>query len=104
MVRPVQSPARMVQKNVVVTTGEETGPVTVELVPAATISGHILDEDGDPLNGCIVQLEFPQRPGPANGLAAAQGRGTAADGEYRLYDVTPGKYIVKAQCRQPAFQ
>ena len=104
MVRPVQSPSRTVQKSVVVNAGEEAGPVTVELVPGSAISGHILDEDGDPLSGCIVQLEFPKRPGQPAGMAASQGRVSASEGEYRLYDITPGKYIVQAQCRQPAFQ
>ena len=30
--------------------------VTVELVPGAAISGHIVDEDGDPLPGCMVEV------------------------------------------------
>ncbi len=46
---------RWLWKNVRVSAGETSPSVTVELIPGSILSGRIVDEDGDPLNGCIVQ-------------------------------------------------
>src|SRR5580698_10207344 len=51
-----------VSKNIEVKTGESAGPVSVELIPGATVSGHIVDEDGDPLPNCFVQVHPIKNP------------------------------------------
>ncbi|HML18135.1 MAG TPA: carboxypeptidase-like regulatory domain-containing protein [Bryobacteraceae bacterium] len=82
--------------------GEIAGPVTVELIPGAVISGHIVDEDGDPLNGCGV-LPHPaahlERGVPMRGRPSSN-----ADGEYRISGIPSGKYIVSVNCYQPVFE
>ena len=91
-----------VMKTVEVKAGESTGPVTVELIPGASISGHVLDEDGDPLQACNIQIH------PAKHLdQGVQMSGMTPsndDGEYRLYGIAPGKYILSAQCHHTIFQ
>jgi protocatechuate 3,4-dioxygenase beta subunit len=45
-----------IRKSAEVKDGTASG-VTVELVPGASITGRIVDEDGDPLIGCSVQVQ-----------------------------------------------
>jgi hypothetical protein len=50
------------QQTIEVMAGAIKGPVTVELMPGASVTGHILDEDGDPLTGCMVSLRNFSNP------------------------------------------
>jgi hypothetical protein len=75
--------------------------LSVELVPGASITGRILDEDGDPLNGCFVQV---QPAGKSNMGVAMRGPMMREDGSYKLYEISPGKYKISAQCMEPVFQ
>lgn len=61
-----------IRKSVTISAGEKAGPIEAELIPAASISGRILDEDGDPLNGCFVQAHPADHPeqGAQGGQAA----------------------------------
>jgi uncharacterized protein (DUF2141 family) len=92
----------LVQKRVRVSPGETAARLTVELIPGGAISGRLVDEDGDPLNGCFVQ------PHPAKnvnqGIPMRQAPMIREDGTYRIYDIPPGKYIITAQCSTPVFQ
>lgn len=91
-----------VSKNVEVKAGETGSPVTVELIPGAAVSGHIADEDGDPLMNCNVQVHpasNPEQGVPMTGMSMS-----GDNGEYRAYGIAPGKYILSAQCRQAVFQ
>ena len=82
--------------------GEITGPVTVELIPGAVITGHVLDEDGDPLIGCSVN---PHPAAHADQHVAGQNRNTSdINGEYRIFGIPPGNYILSIQCQQPVFE
>jgi protocatechuate 3,4-dioxygenase beta subunit len=89
-------------KSVDVKAGETSGPVTVELMPGAAVSGHVTDEDGDPLANCNVQIHPAKNPDqgvPMLGISQSN-----EDGEYRAFGVMPGKYILSAQCGMDAFQ
>jgi len=91
-------------KSVAVKAGEEAA-LTVELIPGASVSGHILDEDGDPLQGCVVQAVSVANP--RNAFAFANNRldmGLPGGSEYRLYGIMPGKYYLVAQCQTKVFQ
>ncbi len=70
--------------------------VTLELTPGAVLSGHVVDEDGDPLSGCFVQTRLSSHSGSA-------GANSNQDGEYRIHSLAPGKYIVSVRCGVPAF-
>ena len=89
-----------VRKSVEVKDGTASD-LSVELVPGASITGRILDEDGDPLNGCFVQV---QRAGKSNMGVAMRGPMMREDGSYKLYEISPGKYKISAQCMEPVFQ
>ena len=91
-----------VAKNIEVKAGETAGPVNVELIPGAVVSGRVIDEDGDPLQNCYVQIR-PARD-PAQGVQMMGNSGSNQDGEYRIFGVAPGKYILSVQCGHMAFQ
>ncbi|HLX45230.1 MAG TPA: carboxypeptidase-like regulatory domain-containing protein [Bryobacteraceae bacterium] len=89
-------PAR---KTIEIKAGEKAGPVDLTLIPGASVSGHVVDEDGDPLSGCSVMATPPKTPYSQFG-----GPVSVEDGTFRLFGISPGKYQVSAICRQPAFQ
>jgi protocatechuate 3,4-dioxygenase beta subunit len=91
-----------VSKTVEVKAGETNAPVTMELMPGAALTGHIVDEDGDPLPNCFVQLHPAKNP--QQGVNMSGSTGSNQDGEYRSFGIPAGKYIVSAQCRQALFQ
>ena len=67
--------------------------VVVKLLPLALVSGHVLDEDGDPVVRAQVQaLRYVYQQGGARQLNPA-GTATTNDlGEYQLLDLAPGRY------------
>ena len=92
-----------IRKTVAINAGEKAGPIEVELIPPGTISGRILDEDGDPLNGCFAQAHPAAHP--EQGAQGGPGtQGAVEAGEYRLYGIPAGKYVLTARCGQPPFQ
>ncbi|MGP0072288.1 MAG: carboxypeptidase regulatory-like domain-containing protein [Bryobacteraceae bacterium] len=97
-----ETPMGGVHKTVEVSAGDTAANVTVELMPGAAISGHIVDEDGDPLNGCLLQ------PHPAKnfnqGVPMMRVPEIHDDGSYRMFGIPAGKYIISAQCSAPVFQ
>ena len=91
-----------VRKTIEVKAGEKAGPIELELIPPAVVTGHVLDEDGDPMNGCSVEARRVAIGNQRFGVQSAPA--LAEDGAYRLHEITPGKYILAARCQQPAFQ
>ncbi|MDZ4798046.1 MAG: carboxypeptidase-like regulatory domain-containing protein, partial [Bryobacteraceae bacterium] len=80
----------------------ETTRVTVALVPPASLTGRIVDEDGDPIAGCSAQVRAPEgSPAGMNGMSSEVSN---ERGEYRLWGFTAGRYLVFAQCMRPIFQ
>src|SRR5690242_12950437 len=64
---PSYPPARSTRPNtttVEVTAGGEPAHISLELTPGATITGRVVDEDGDPLPDCYVQATPPPSRGP----------------------------------------
>jgi hypothetical protein len=75
----------------------------VELVPLSAIEGQVVNEDGEPLPGITVQ---------ALQVNILQGRRTTREhasvstndlGRYRLFNVTPGVYYIKALGRRGVY-
>jgi Carboxypeptidase regulatory-like domain len=85
-------------KTIIVSPSENPDPIRIELIPGAIVSGRILDEDGDPLNGCVAQA---RRAGHPEQVMAS---GDAEPGGYRLFGLQAGKYILAVQCMDPVFQ
>src|SRR5208283_153379 len=73
--------------------------LTFQLIPAAVITGHVYYEDGEPVLDAVVSaMRFTY----LNGQRRMVGAGTKQTndlGEYRLYGLAPGKYIVQAAAR-----
>src|SRR4030095_6032257 len=73
----------------------------ISMVLSRTISGRILNRDGEPAGNVNVQaLRYTYQDGRRT-LTAAQSIRTNDLGEYRLFWMTPGQYIVSAQGTDP---
>lgn len=70
--------------------------LTVKLTPQGVISGRIVDRDGDPVDGVLVQILRYQYGQGRRQLQAGSAATTNDLGEYRIAGVSPGKYYVSA--------
>jgi protocatechuate 3,4-dioxygenase beta subunit len=71
--------------------------IELRLVPYSVITGRVLDEEGEPVRSAAVtarQYVYGQ-----DGRTLADGPSARTDdlGEYRLFDIVPGRYVVQAQ-------
>ena len=79
--------------------GQQVKSVEVLLPPAAVITGQVVDEDGEPMAGVMIEAEQYRYIRGRKTLAAV-GRDTTDDrGVYRIFDLPSGRYFVKAQGR-----
>jgi hypothetical protein len=78
-----------------------TGPILVKLIPEGVVSGRILDESGEPVEGMQVRLQAEKNsmgPGPVSrsGLPDAQSNEI---GEFRIAGIQPGSYLLITTAR-----
>jgi hypothetical protein len=76
--------------------GQEMKDLLFRLIPAAIISGHLENEDGDPLPWARVSALHEIY---ADGKRTLSSVGTVATndrGEYRLFGLRPGRYFISA--------
>ena len=78
--------------------GEALDRVEIKLAPWGSVTGHVLDEYGDPVEGARVQLLAIRYERGRRRLVPAAGASTPTDdlGRYRVYDVAPGRYVITA--------
>ena len=76
--------------------GQRIDNISFQLIPEAVITGHVYDEDGNPLeHSQIFALRYRYLDGTRRLLPA--GFATTDDrGRYRIYDLAPDKYYVSA--------
>ncbi len=76
--------------------GDQKKDIVLRLAPLSVLTGHIRDEDGDPIRRAQASLMLYQY-GP-NGRQLQQRYSATSDdrGEFRIFDVQPGKYYVRA--------
>jgi len=68
----------------------------VEMIPTGAIAGHLRDKFGNPLSNAVVQAQrFSYRDG-RRALANVQKTFTNDLGEFRLFFLPPGQYVVSA--------
>jgi protocatechuate 3,4-dioxygenase beta subunit len=85
--------------------GPEPAPVSFEMAPGASVTGRVVDPDGDPIEGCIVHVRSPAASGDGFILPGVLGiRASDDNGEYRVWGIQPGKYIAMARCDAPVFE
>ena len=77
-----------------VDTGRQLRDVDIALPRGSVITGHVVDEDGEPMARAVVQvLRYVYRQGQRQIEPA--GNDQADDrGQYRVFDLEPGDYIV----------
>jgi len=84
--------------------GKTTQDVVVKLTPLGVIYGRVLDAEGDPVSHAVVEASVD---GYAQGKRQREQRGlnqTNDRGEYRIYNLFPGKYYLEAMVtREPQF-
>jgi protocatechuate 3,4-dioxygenase beta subunit len=80
--------------------GQKVSDITIRLIPAAIITGHIYDEDGEPVQGAqALAYRYVYEEGQRELVRAGDAR-TNDLGEFRIYGLAPGQYIVEA-LKQP---
>lgn len=78
--------------------GQHMSDLNIALFPEAVISGRVVDEDGDPVEGMVQVFALTWKHGKQR-LQPRGGSSANDRGEYRLSNLAPGKYYVSAQSR-----
>lgn len=86
-----------VGSRVEVAAGSDKADVVVRLTPQGVVSGRILDEDGEPMEGVNVSLMRPQYFQARRQFMGQGGNQTNDKGEFRITNVAPGRYYVLVQ-------
>jgi protocatechuate 3,4-dioxygenase beta subunit len=76
--------------------GEKMVDAIVPLWPAAVIRGKVLDPGGEPVANASVSVIRPGRSKNIGRYNAAQSANTDDNGDFRLFGLAPGRYIVMA--------
>lgn len=82
------------------TPGKHARDIVLRLTPNGVITGRVLDEDGEPMQGASISaMRFRTMRGKRE-LVPAEVTGTDDRGEYRLFTLAPGKYFLSATYRK----
>jgi len=88
--------SRTGMKLIPVAAQQEVSDVEVRVAPLGIISGKVLDEDGQPLEDASVTAVHYDYSVGAKSLQAIASAQTNDRGEYRMFDVQPGRYYLMA--------
>lgn len=77
--------------------GQQLTDLTFALTPQSVITGKVVDQDGDPVNGVMVQIVAQTWDGGKLHHRMLHGSNTNDLGEYRLSGLSPGKYYLLAE-------
>ena len=91
---PNQPPVRLT-----VRPGQELKHLDFQLIRGGVISGRVLDAEGEPLSGVRVQALTRRYMRGQVRLRARGSRSSDDRGEYRIFDLSPGRYFVRAVWR-----
>jgi hypothetical protein len=91
-VRPRQSPSVQLKDG-------EDGSLALRLDRAGAITGHVLDESGDPIARAQVLVMQRVSSGGAFRIGSSGVASTDDLGQYRVFDLVPGDYYVAASYR-----
>ncbi len=76
--------------------GQQLGSVNLRLARGGVITGHILDEDGEPLARVMVTVLRQQYTRGVKQLTAAGADQSDDRGQFRVFGLPPGDYYVSA--------
>lgn len=82
----------------------DTPPLTLKLLPEALVLGHVATLKGEPIEDTTVRV---LREVVANGYRRWEGRGQAVtdeDGQFRVADLIPGRYLLIAGPNLPSLR
>ncbi len=100
---PPNQDGKLKREWVTIAAAEEKRDVIVRLVPLSFITGRIVDEDGDPVRRVTVEAMVYRYTASGRQLAS-RGEGSTNDlGEYRIFDLNPGRYYLKAGFTKPVY-
>lgn len=78
--------------------GQSMTGIELKLVPFGVISGRVVDQDGDPMTGVqIAVMRWGFMRGVRQLQSAGGGASTNDRGEYRIYNLAPGRYFLIAR-------
>jgi hypothetical protein len=87
-------------RNITIAAGQETAAMTLTLVRGGTVEGRILRSDGKPASGATVTpYLLTYRDGRRTMIAGGNSRTTDDRGQYRIFWLGPGEYIIGAAAR-----
>ena len=75
---------------VVIARGDEGGPLTVRLQPAATITGRLRDDDGTPRRGVRINVNYAKGQFGPGYYFPFLNASLAGDGRFRIDGLIPG--------------
>jgi hypothetical protein len=78
---------------------QEVKDIALHLSPLSVISGKVLDDEGEPLPGAFVQTISYQYQNGVKRLIANNSATTDDRGQYRIFDLQPGRYYLGASVR-----
>jgi hypothetical protein len=82
--------------NLTLAPGQKMIDLVFRLLRSASISGHVMDEDGEPLpNVQVIPYHASSQRG-RSGLGAVGEALTNDLGEYRIFGLNPGRYYIRA--------
>jgi protocatechuate 3,4-dioxygenase beta subunit len=93
-----QDPGQQIE----LTNGQTFDKAVIGLPRGGVITGRVTDENGEALARVQVYTVFFQ-PGNPRGQRGGNGGQTDDLGQFRLYGLTPGEYVVVAEARGPTF-
>jgi hypothetical protein len=76
--------------------GKQLDDLIFRLTPAGVVTGHVRDENGEPLPGAQVTALLTSFSDGKRTLVPATSVETNDLGEYRLFNLPPGKYLLSA--------
>jgi protocatechuate 3,4-dioxygenase beta subunit len=94
-------PARLATANdfppVTVEAGKPVTGLELRLIPESVIAGRVLDADGDPVRRAQVEAQQYAYVSGARQLRSMHQVQTDDRGEYRMFNLPPGRYYVRAE-------
>jgi hypothetical protein len=87
-----------------VVSDKNTSGIELKLTPQSVIAGHVFDEDGDPVQSVNIAVWHYTYPRGRRQLTQAQNGSTNDLGEFRIANLSPGRYYVSATARRSALQ
>jgi protocatechuate 3,4-dioxygenase beta subunit len=76
--------------------GEKLDSLRYFLTPQGIVNGHVLDDEGEPVQGASVMLTRPTYMRGSRRMTSVGQSQTNDRGEYRIINVQAGKYFIKA--------